>query len=52
VAYPDHIRRLNGIRVLIRKVKTDESKVVIITGGGSGHIYGGSIKLSDTGFIL
>ena len=36
-AYPDYVRKLDGIRVLIRKNKSKEPKVAVITGGGSGH---------------
>jgi len=36
-AYPDYIKKLEGVRVLIRKKDPDFNKVAIITGGGSGH---------------
>ena len=36
-AYPDYVKVLEDARVLIRKNKPSSSKVVVITGGGSGH---------------
>jgi len=36
-AYPDYVRKLKGIRVLVKKDRPIESKVAVITGGGSGH---------------
>ncbi len=36
-AYPDYVRKMEGIRVLVRKDRPDKPKVAVITGGGSGH---------------
>lgn len=36
-AYPEYIKKLEGVRVLIRKKDPDFNKVGVITGGGSGH---------------
>ncbi|MCL4377519.1 MAG: dihydroxyacetone kinase subunit DhaK [Actinobacteria bacterium] len=37
LSYPDYVRKLENSRVLIRKSKPINPKVVVITGGGSGH---------------
>ncbi|MCL6087987.1 MAG: dihydroxyacetone kinase subunit DhaK [Actinobacteria bacterium] len=37
LSYPDYVRKLENSRVLIRKNKPINPKVVVITGGGSGH---------------
>jgi len=37
LAYPDYVRKLDGIRVLVRRQKPDKPKIAVITGGGSGH---------------
>ncbi len=36
-AYPDQVRMIEGVRVLARKQKPPKPKVILITGGGSGH---------------
>ncbi len=36
-AYPDYVRKLKDIRVLVRKKDPEKPKVAVITGGGSGH---------------
>ena len=36
-AYPGYVKKLEGVRVLIRKKDPSFSKVAVITGGGSGH---------------
>lgn len=36
-AYPDYVKKLEGIRALVSKYKPDRPKVAVITGGGSGH---------------
>ena len=37
VAYPEYVKKLEGVRVLIRKKDPSFNKVAVITGGGSGH---------------
>ncbi len=37
LAYPKYIKKLEGVRVLIRKKNPSFNKVSVITGGGSGH---------------
>lgn len=37
LSYPDYVRKLENVRVLIRKNRPVNPKVVVITGGGSGH---------------
>ncbi len=36
-AYPGYVRKMENIRVLLRKDKPKKPKVAVITGGGSGH---------------
>ncbi len=36
-AHPDHVRRLDGFNVLVRKSGPVEGKVALVSGGGSGH---------------
>jgi dihydroxyacetone kinase-like protein len=36
-AYPQYVKKIQDIRVLIRKDKPQKPKVAVITGGGSGH---------------
>jgi len=36
-AYPEYVRKLKDIRVLVRKKDPQKPKVAVITGGGSGH---------------
>jgi len=36
-AYPGYVKKLEGVRVLIRKKDPSFNKVAVITGGGSGH---------------
>ncbi len=37
MAYPKYVKKLEDVRVLIRKKDPSLNKVVVITGGGSGH---------------
>jgi len=36
-AHPDHVRKLDGFEVLVRKNSPVEGKVALVSGGGSGH---------------
>lgn len=36
-AYPEYVRKLGKVRVLVRKKDPKSPKVAVITGGGSGH---------------
>lgn len=36
-AHPDHVRKLDGFEVLVRKNSPVENKVALVSGGGSGH---------------
>jgi dihydroxyacetone kinase-like protein len=36
-AYPQYVKKIKDIRVLVRKNKPQKPKVAVITGGGSGH---------------
>jgi dihydroxyacetone kinase-like protein len=36
-AYPQYVKKIQDIRVLLRKEKPQKPKVAVITGGGSGH---------------
>jgi len=36
-AHPNHVRRLEGFEVLVRKDSPIERKVALVSGGGSGH---------------
>jgi len=44
-AHPDHVRKLDGFEVLVRKNSPVEGKVALVSGGGSGHepSYGGFV---------
>jgi phosphoenolpyruvate---glycerone phosphotransferase subunit DhaK len=37
LTYPEYVRRLENVRVLVRKSRPLNPKVMVITGGGSGH---------------
>ena len=36
-AHPDHVKKLDGFEVLVRKNSPVEGKVALVSGGGSGH---------------
>lgn len=36
-AHPNHVRKLDGLEVLVRKNSPVEGKVALVSGGGSGH---------------
>lgn len=36
-AHPNHVRKLDGLEILVRKNSPVEGKVALVSGGGSGH---------------
>jgi dihydroxyacetone kinase-like protein len=37
IAYPQYLRRIEGLRSVVRQIPTATGEVAIVTGGGSGH---------------